>query len=164
MFDGLFCSVCFFIIYVAGRAYCFALRCAVFDATSWYAPRSGGRKAPRGLIPLGTPQDLPLSLSFGSYQKACWRLRVLRRRSQSPASYCKQTIVSHFIPCRASTCITRKTSASFMHLPTAVTTRGGGQNKSVCHANPSWACAYAPKMEDACESTSPDGSQKAVGR
>jgi len=118
-------------------------------------------------MPLRNPQDFSLSLSFGSYQKVCWRLRVLRRRSQSPASYCKQAIVSHFIPRRASTCFTRKTYTLFVHLSTAVTTRGGGQNKSVCHANPSWACAYAPKMEDACESTSPDGSQKSrreIGR
>ena len=41
----------------------------VLDATSWHAPRSGGRKAPRGLIPLGFPRcekvaTLPLCSSF----------------------------------------------------------------------------------------------------
>ena len=32
------------------------MRRAVLDATSWPAPRSGGRSAPKGLIPFGNPQ------------------------------------------------------------------------------------------------------------
>jgi len=29
----------------------------------------------------------------------------------------------------------------------------GRESKNFCQANPSWACAYAPKMEEACEAS-----------
>jgi len=36
--------------------------------------------------------------------------------------------------------------------------------RAFAKTNPSWACAHAPKMEEAWEGKSPGGSQKAVGR
>jgi len=87
-----------------------------------------------GLMPLRNPQDLPLSLSFGGYQKALWHLQFLRRRSQSPASYCKQAIVSLFTLCRASKQIEEKNiyvfSASLAALPPRAA--GEGNKKRFC--------------------------------
>ena len=39
----------------------------------------------------------------------------------------------------------------------------GRDSNSFCHADPSWACAYAPKMEEACEGKNPDGDGKPSG-
>ena len=41
--------------------------------------------------------------------------------------------------------------------------RQAGKARVLTKTNPSWVCAHAPKMEEACESKSPGGSQKAVG-
>ena len=82
---------------------------------SFHKERAKERKL-KGLMPLRNPQDLSLSLSFGGYQKACWRLRVLRRRSQSPASYCKQAISPRFTPHRATRTKTRKTQEFMLQL------------------------------------------------
>jgi hypothetical protein len=60
-------------------------------------------------MPFGFPQSLALLLSFGGYQKAFWYLQISRRQIQRFASYCKQAIISHFTPRRASTWIKRKT-------------------------------------------------------
>ena len=65
-----------------------ALSCAVFDATSWRAPRSGGRRAPKGLIPFGNPQCekvAPLSLC-SSFRKMI-HLQTLRARVQKTRAH-----------------------------------------------------------------------------
>jgi len=80
-------------------------------------------------MPLGTPQNLFLLLSFGGYQKAFWHLQSLRRRSQSSASYCEQAIFFHFTPRRASKRTKRKISAFFLYHPTVLITRAGGRPK-----------------------------------
>jgi hypothetical protein len=53
-------------------------RCAVYT-TSWRAPRSGGRRAPRGLIPLGFPQrEKDVALPLHSFFREVLQLQVLR--------------------------------------------------------------------------------------
>jgi hypothetical protein len=86
------------------------VRCAGFDAISLsFHKEMAKEKKPRGLIPLGTPQDFSLSLSFGGYQKALSRQQFLRNEIQRFRCYCKQAITFNFIPCRAANCFTRKT-------------------------------------------------------
>jgi hypothetical protein len=58
------------------------VRCENLGATSWHAPRSGGRRAPKGLIPFGFPQDLFLGRSFGGYQKTSLHLQSSRNKIQ----------------------------------------------------------------------------------
>ena len=49
-----------------------------FDATSWHAPRSGGRRAPRGLIPFGFPQrEKDVALPLHSVFREELQLQVL---------------------------------------------------------------------------------------
>ena len=86
------------------------VRCTGFDAISLsFHKEMAKEKEPRGLIPLGPPQDLLLWLSFGGYQKALSHLQFLRNEIQRFRCCCKQAIVFHFTPCRASKCFTRKT-------------------------------------------------------
>ena len=117
----------------------------------------------KGLMPLRNPQGFPLSLSFGSYQKAFWHLQSLRWQIKDlpPTASRLSFLATHRAALQSAPrekhlrllCISRR------QLPRAASVK----SKSVCPATPSWACAYAPKMAEACESTSPDGSQKAVG-
>ncbi|MBE6620385.1 MAG: hypothetical protein E7625_03365 [Ruminococcaceae bacterium] len=56
-----------------------AARCA-FNATSWHAPRSGGRRAPKGLEPFGTPQCVFVgaALSLRATRRKITHLQCLR--------------------------------------------------------------------------------------
>jgi hypothetical protein len=69
-----------------GRAYspprlCRAVRRAVkvLDATSWHAPRSGARSAPKGLMPFGIPERANVAaLSLRSYLREGEHIQTLR--------------------------------------------------------------------------------------
>ena len=100
------------------RAYSFAPRCAVFCVLSLSLNKESTKENQlKGLMPLRNPQDFSLSLSFGGYQKALWRQQFLRNEIQRFRCYCKQAIISHFIPCRASKQIEEKNIyIFFLHL------------------------------------------------
>ncbi|MBR5615881.1 MAG: hypothetical protein IKW66_03585, partial [Clostridia bacterium] len=61
------------------------VRCAGMDALSlsFHKERAKEREL-KGLMPLRTPQDFSLSLSFGGYQKALSRQQFLRQRIKDP--------------------------------------------------------------------------------
>ena len=82
-----------------------ALSCAVFDATSWRAPRSGGRRAPKGLIPFGNPQCekvAPLSLC-SSFRKMI-HLQTLRARVQKTRAHFGANIFAFDFPAARDGC------------------------------------------------------------
>jgi hypothetical protein len=69
------------------------VRCAGMDALSlsFHKERAKEREL-KGLMPLRTPQDFSLSLSFGGYQKALSYLRILRDKIQRFCRCSKQAI------------------------------------------------------------------------
>ena len=60
------------------------VRCSYLCLFFALSQRIGEEKTLKGLMPLRNPQDLPLSLSFGGYQKALWHLQFLRQRIKDP--------------------------------------------------------------------------------
>ena len=90
---------------VAGRAYCFALRGLVLDATSWRAPRSGGRRAPKGLMPFGNPQREKVApLSLCSFFREGVHIQILRCRlkgKRQHESVTQATTANTFSTCDA---------------------------------------------------------------
>jgi len=79
-------------------------------------------------MPLRSPQDLFLWLSFGGYQKALWHLQFLRNEIQRFRFCCKQAIIFRFIPRRASKQIEEKNirvySASLAAFPPRAAGKG----------------------------------------
>ena len=84
-------------------------------------------------MPLGTPQDFSLSLSFGGYQKALSRQRFLRNKIQRFRCCCKQAITFYFIPCRAAKQAREKNIYAFSASLAALPPRAaGGECKNSC--------------------------------
>ena len=109
----------FFRAYVAGMSA--PQRGALCDyATSWHAPRSGGRKAPRGLIPLGFPRcekvaTLPLCSSF----RKNIRFQRLRGQVKETCPHCKAKVFA-FLACHAWWQALRQ-STTKVHLTSLIT-------------------------------------------
>ena len=69
-----------------------ALAVPAFGATSWHAPRSGGRRAPKGLMPFGFPQrEKVAALSLCSSFREALHLQLLRARLKESHAHGSRT-------------------------------------------------------------------------
>jgi len=128
------------------------VRCACFDATSWRAPRSGPRRAPRGspLEPLCARKRryVITSLMFARNQAYSAFASTASKKPRSRKGHaCRKTKV--FAMCYAP--------------PLAQISNKNGIAKTFANASPSAGCDICPADGGILQNKKPDGGCLAVG-
>jgi len=104
---------------------------------SFHKERAKERKL-KGLMPLRNPQGLLLSLSFGGYQKALWRLQFLRQRIKDPLPTASRRSLLASLRAALQSASREKHKSLFCISRRFFTTRGGRRKKSFFYLGRGW--------------------------
>ena len=123
-----------------------ALSCAVFDATSWRAPRSGGRRTPRDLIPLGSPQRAnDAALPLRSCLREGEHIQLLRWCLEVQAPTRKYHAINE-----------SKSFCPLLRSPVRTKFKQKRDSKNFCQQQTHLRGGiYAPQMEEFCHTNNP---------